>query len=215
MLPVTSWTIRTLSRISTAPTEVEIKMRKVIETANLVTIATTRADYFEKMIKHKIGTNEVEKMAARLCHRGQHALIERERDIPMIMTIMRQKLQNTIRDKQQANNRFQQAKGRLWRHISPRSNNGTRFLAALRAETNYTWRKDKDRLKAKLAHLMRKHAPILPGTFRDIKVGDEELGENIPPAEPLIWGPNKEEVASRITPGARKILNLPPQDNNI
>ena len=184
-------------------------MREVIKTAKSKTKAITVVDFIKKLIKCKIGTNEVENMTNRLADRGDRRT--RDRDVKMIIVIMKQKLLDAINVRKMMYTSHCKAKRDLWRLISPRSPPACRFLQAMRQEMTSLWQQTKTKMSAKIRHLQAKYVPQPINNIRGIKISDSELGEAENPKKPLVWGNNKDLVISKLSDGGKAILSMPPK----
>ena len=161
-----------LAREAADPVEAGQKMRQVYFTQVKLTNRQLTVDLLRKFYDREIGTHEVAQLAKKVI-KGE------SRRNPKINQKLKLKLEDALKSKKQIMKQNWAEKKDLYRVINRRGLLKEEFWSSLRLNVERMWRKGKEKNQNKADRLERVYKGAKPytGMVDNIRIGDDELGE--------------------------------------
>ena len=159
-----------------------------------------------------MGTNGVENNAAAIERDGKRRNGKvKKRNIKMILTIMRDKLEDAEKDRRIITNKYYKQKDKMYRTIPRSSYVAIEFRRISWNEASYQWELKKKKNKNKIKHLTEKHSdkPKLQDYYHGVKISDKAIGPTRVVLEPTPYNINQQEVTTEM----KEAMRLPPKFN--
>ena len=174
VVKMTFW-IEELANEAADPVVAGKKMREVFYCLGKLVNRQLTVDCLRKLIERKVGTHEVEK-SARLTIKN-----DRRRNLEVVDFLLKIKLKDALKWTERLQKQFLREKEKLYTSINRGGLLKVAFWSKVKSEMDLRWKDGKNKIQEKVNRLETtyKGARTYTGKVGNIRVGDEELGEEV------------------------------------